>query len=95
MKGTTAIVANLRARSADLTKVAVHGFVEVRDLRWGDAFPIGNLRGVVLRTADAWRVDTIRGDLAGGVAQGEAWGQTPQRPGGRRSARLRRSRLTA
>ena len=34
--------------------------------------------------SDAWRIDTIRGDLAGGVAQGAAWGETPAR--GPRSA---------
>ena len=78
LKGQTEIDANLRARGADLGAVGVHGFVEVRDLRWGDAFPIGGLRGIVMRTAGAWRVDSIRGELAGGVASGSAWGETPK-----------------
>lgn len=78
LKGRAEIDANLRARGPDLGAVGVHGFIEVRDLRWGDAFPIGGLRGVVLRTANAWRIDSIRGELAGGVASGLAWGETPK-----------------
>ena len=78
LKGRAAIDANLRARGTDLGAVGLHGFVEVLDLRWGDAFPIGGLRGVVMRSADAWRVDSIRGELAGGVASGVAWGATPK-----------------
>ncbi len=84
LKGRAAIDANLRAREPDVGRLAAHGFVEIRDLRWDDEFPIGNLRGVALRSADAWRIDSIRGDLVGGVAQGSAWGRTPA--GGPRSS---------
>ena len=79
LKGLAAIDANLRALRPDLGTLGVHGLVEARDLRWaGDVpIPIGDLRGILARTADSWRIDEIRGDLLGGVANGLAWGATP------------------
>ncbi len=79
LKGRAAIDANLRALRPDPTTVAAHGFVEIRDLRWGDRLPLGDLRGIVERTADWWRIDDLRGDLLGGVASGVARGVTPAR----------------
>ncbi len=87
LKGRAAIDANLRALRPDPGAVAAHGFVEVRDLRWGDGFAIGDLRGILERTADWWRIDDLRGDLLGGVASGVGWGATPER--GPRTAAFR------
>jgi translocation and assembly module TamB len=80
LDGLGALDANLRApllRPADL---AAHGLVEVRDLRWGRDYPLGQIRGTVALTPAAWKVESLRGELLGGQAQGSAWGETP--PGG-------------
>ncbi len=79
LKGRAAIDANLRLLRRDPGSVAVHGFLEGLDLRWGDRFPIGDLRGILERTADSWRIDEVRGNLLDGVADGVAWGTTPAR----------------
>jgi translocation and assembly module TamB len=79
LKGRAAIDANLRALRPDPAAIDVHGWVEARDLRWGNAFPIGDLRGILARAANAWRIDDLRGELLGGVAGGVAWGTTPSR----------------
>ncbi len=76
LTGRAAIDANLRVRQAGAIAVGIHGFLEVRDLHWGSHYPLGNLRGVLARTPVAWRIDTIRGDLFGGVAGGVVWGDT-------------------
>ncbi len=77
LHGRASINANLRARPTLPLDLGVHGYVEVRELRWGHAVPLGNLRGILSRSADLWRVDSIRGDLVGGSVQGTAWGETP------------------
>ncbi|HEY2155357.1 MAG TPA: AsmA-like C-terminal region-containing protein, partial [Isosphaeraceae bacterium] len=77
LRGRAAIDANVRALRPDLSTAAAHGFVEARDLQWGDRFPIGNLRGILERTAGWWRIDNLQGDLFGGVPSGMAWGSTP------------------
>jgi translocation and assembly module TamB len=78
LHGRAAIDANLRARQAETLAIGVHGFLEVRDLVWGPHYPIGNLRGVVARTPDTWRLDQLRGDLLGGSVSGVLWGDTPR-----------------
>ena len=77
LAGRAAIEANVRAPVANLEGIGVHGVVEVRDLRWGQSYPLGNLRGILARTSETWRLDSLRGDLVGGSASGVAWSVTP------------------
>ncbi len=77
LRGLAAIDANLRARSGPDPTLGVHGIIEVRDLRWGPHYPLGNLRGVLARTPQAFRLDSLQGDLFGGAFRGIVWGETP------------------
>jgi translocation and assembly module TamB len=81
--GRAAIDANLRARPETSLALGIHGNVEVRDLRWGQVYPLGNLRGVLAKTPASFRLDSLRGDLLGGAFSGIIWGDTPAdgRPG--------------
>ncbi len=75
--GRAAIDANLRARPEANLTLGLHGNVEVRDLRWGQAYPLGNFRGVLAKTPASFRLDSIRGELLGGAFSGVVWGDTP------------------
>ena len=46
--------------------------------------PIGRLRGIVMLTPQAWRVDPISGELLGGAASGVLWGSGSEAAGGKR-----------
>jgi translocation and assembly module TamB len=87
--GRGAIDANLRAvLGGPDAGLFAHGRAEFRDLKWSEAVSLGRLRGVMILTPTAWRVDPVNGDLLGGVASGALWGTTsavePANPGGGR-----------
>lgn len=75
LQGVVALDANLLADAA-LKHVRAHGFAEVRDLRWTNAFPLGRLKGIFTRTVDGWRLDPVDGEILGSPARGSVWGDT-------------------
>jgi translocation and assembly module TamB len=92
--GLGAIDANLRAIPAGPDSgLYAHGVVEMRNLSWG-AYPLGRLRGIVVRTPASWRVEPLSGDILGGLASGFLWGTTPARGGRRLGFDLRLDRAS-
>ncbi len=78
LSGRGAIDANLRAAFTQPgVGLYAHGLFELRDLTWGDSGPLGGLKGVLKMTPEGWRVESINGDLLGGVASGFLWGSPP------------------
>jgi translocation and assembly module TamB len=78
LEGLGAIDANLRA-GVPAFDLRARGIAEVRDLRWGRAYPLGWVRGEVALTPAGWRIDPLGGELWDGPVRGSAWGQTPRR----------------
>ena len=78
MLGRGAVNANLRAvlQGPD-AGLYTHGFVELRDLKWGERLTLGRLRGVMAGTPTGWRIDPVSGDLLGGPVSGFLWAASP------------------
>ena len=75
--GQGAIDANLRdVCDGTDSGLYAHGVVALRNLTWGDR-PMGQLRGIVVKTPTTWRLEPLSGDLLGGLASGYLWGTTP------------------
>jgi translocation and assembly module TamB len=80
LAGEGAVDANLRVpRAGPDAGLWVHGLAEFRGLRWGDALPLGHLRGTVALTPTSWWVEPLEGELLGGPASGQLWGTMPAR----------------
>jgi translocation and assembly module TamB len=78
LHGRGAIDTNLRMPLRHLALWA-HGIAEFRDLTWGRRYPLGHLRGEVIVTPTAWKVEPLDGELLGGPAEGKLWGDTPSK----------------
>ena len=81
LDGLGAFDANIRAPLAPF-HLSGRGKFEVRELRYGKIEDFGDFTGIATLTPTSWRIDQLNGDLFGGVASGEAIGQT--NPGGSR-----------
>ncbi len=79
MKGVGAFDTNLRA-SIRPFRLWSHGTFELRDLGFGVFPAVGHLQGVASLSPTSWKVDQVVGELLGGIASGEARGES--RPGG-------------
>jgi translocation and assembly module TamB len=55
----------------------VQGRVELEGLNWNERFFLGALRGDVAASPAAWRLESVRGDLFGGPAEGSIWIDSP------------------
>jgi translocation and assembly module TamB len=75
LDGLGAIDANIRMPLKPF-QLAARGQFEFRDLRYGNLPTFGNFKGIASIAPRAWRLDEIRGDLMGGLATGEAHGET-------------------
>ncbi|HEX8199881.1 MAG TPA: YdbH domain-containing protein, partial [Isosphaeraceae bacterium] len=64
--GLGALDANIRTALRDPRALSANGVVEVRNLRWGEHFPLGRVRGTVVLTPSAWQVESFTGELLGG-----------------------------
>jgi translocation and assembly module TamB len=80
LDGLAALDANILASPPSLAP-RVAGRLEVRKLRLGEDFPIGQFQGVLHYTPNSWRLDPIDGTLLGGPANGRIWseGAGPER----------------
>lgn len=74
LDGTAAVDVNILARPPSLAPRAA-GRIEVRDLRIGKEFPIGQFKGILHYAPNAWRLDPIRGTFLGGPASGQVWSE--------------------
>ncbi len=75
LDGLGAFDANIRAPLKPF-QLAGRGQFELRNLRYGNLPPFGNLKGVASLSPNSWRLDDLQGDLMGGLALGEARGET-------------------
>ncbi len=73
--GLGAIAAHVRSRGSGGSLLA-QGAAEVRDLRWGEAYPVGHLRAGFAVSPNCWRVGHLKGSLWGSPIRGELWRQT-------------------
>ena len=82
LKGVVGVDANLRLGLNDHHALGIHGILEARNLRWGDHYPLGKVRGILTRNPEFWQIDEIGGDLLGGPVSGLVRGDTaPAQPG--------------
>ena len=82
LEGLGAIDANVRSLpSGTDAGLWAHGIAEFRDLSWGIDYPLGQLRGIVVKTPASWRVEPLTGEILGGPVHGFLWGTTPARGG--------------
>jgi translocation and assembly module TamB len=79
LDGLGAFDANIRAPLRPL-RLFARGKFEVRQLHFGQMPTMGTLAGVASLTPTTWRLDQLNGELFGGVASGDAHGETL--PGG-------------
>ncbi len=79
LDGLGAFDANIRAPLRPF-QLSGRGQFELRDLRYRNRPSLGNLKGIASLSPNSWRLDNLQGDLMGGLASGEAHGETT--PGG-------------
>ena len=58
------------------------GVAEFRDLRYGDDYPLGEIRGSFVLEPKGWRVEPLAGRVFGGEATGSLSAETPDAPAG-------------
>jgi len=75
LDGLGAFDANIRAPIKPF-QLSGRGQFELRELRYGALPSLGNLKGIASLSPNSWRIDNLHGDLLGGIATGEARGET-------------------